>query len=231
MNRLFFTAAFAASALVTASAQAEALRFPESGDPAFVVTTPDGWEHATNSDGNLVVFNPPHTASLTFAITETDGTLDAVAAGAITAPDGPPPQNKGALDVSGYHGFSYDAKMMTGGGVHANVHFVLVRLDDDHVASETLLTADGIKDGEFAAATAVLGGVTITAVKTEAPAPDAAPAPPAPMPEAAPTAPAPTPAAAPEPAPAAAPAPAPDPVPPPPGAMPPAPEPAPAPKP
>jgi hypothetical protein len=221
MNKLFFTAAFAASVSFTAPATAESLRFPETGDPAFVVATPDGWEHATDGDGNLVVFNPPHTASLTFSITETDDTLDAVAAGAITAPDGPPPQNKGALDVSGYHGFNYDAKMMTSGGVHANVHLVLVRLDDEHIAGETLLTADGIKDGDSAAAQAVLAAVTITAVKTEAPAPVAAPAPPAPTPEAAPPAPAPAPT--PEPAPTATPAP--------PGNMPPAPEPAPTPKP
>jgi hypothetical protein len=227
--RLIAAAALATAALFATAAGAETLRLPQTGDPAFVVNAPDGWEHIVDAEGNLAVFNVEHTASLTFTVMEYDGALDSLAAGAVSNPDGERPRNNGPVDVSGFHGFVYDGKMISAAGVHANVHLLLVKLDDKHVAGATLLTADGIKDDQAAAARAILGGVTLTALPLP-PAPPAEPAPAPAEPAPAPAEPAPAPAAEPAPAPptpVAAPAPETAPVP----ASPPGAEPAPAPEP
>ncbi|HXC55520.1 MAG TPA: hypothetical protein VNU97_09505 [Rhizomicrobium sp.] len=209
-------AVLAASVWLVTAAQADSFQFPATGGPNFMIAMPDGWERKTNAEGDLAIFNPAHTASLTFSVTATDATLDQLASGALAGADAPL-VNKGAVDNSGYHGFAYDGKLTSAAGVHANVHVILLRLDDGHVAGVTLLTADGIKDDQLAAAQAVLAGVTLTSVVAPIPAPAAAPAPepaptvaPAPPPEPAPTAaPTPTPAPPTAPPPETAPAPTP----------------------
>lgn len=202
-------------AALTVAAQAENLRYPETGDPAFVIVTPDGWTHTVNSAGNLIVFNEAHTASINFKIGELAGSLDELAAKSASTPDGMPPANKGPGDFgSGYPGTVYQSKLVTSAGVKTDLRMILVKLDDRHFAAGVLLTAEGIKDDQLAAASTVLAGARLTT-------PPPPPSPPAPPPAAAPAeaAPAPagsaTPATPPTPAPEAAPAPKPDETPPP----------------
>jgi hypothetical protein len=191
------------SAALAAPAHAENLRLPETGDPAFVVTTPDGWTHTINSKGALIVFNEAHTASINFAIGDLDGSLDELAAKAASTPEGMPPANKGTADVAnGYQGTVYESKFVTSDGIKTDLHMILVKFDDGgffdsaHFAAAILLTAEGLKDDQLAAARAVLAAARLTTPPVP-PAPAAAPATPAP----AETASAPTPEATPAPAP------------------------------
>lgn len=183
-------ASFITAALT--GAHAETLRLPETGNPAFVVTTPEGWTHTVNSAGNLIVFNEPHTASINFKIGELDGSLDELAVKAASTPDGMPPANRGAADIGAFHGTAYDSKLVTASGVKTDLHMILVKLDDGgfldggHFAAAILLTAEGIKDDQRAAARAVLAGVTLTTLSVAEPAPPAPAAAPAPPADAAP---------------------------------------------
>ncbi|MBL6937804.1 MAG: hypothetical protein ISS15_17055 [Alphaproteobacteria bacterium] len=179
-------------AALAAGARAENLRYPETGDPAFVITTPDGWTHTVNANGNLIVFNEPHTASINFKIGELDGSLDELAAKAASTPDGMPPANRGTADIAGgYKGTVYESKFVTPGGVKTDLRMILVRLDEGdffesgHFAAAVLLTAEGINDDQRDAARAVLANARLTA--PPAPPPAAPAATPAPAPDAAPT--------------------------------------------
>lgn len=201
-------AILSATMAAAAPARAENLRLPETGDPAFVVTTPDGWTHAINHDGALIVFNDAHTASINFRIGTLDGSLDELAAQAASTPDGMPPASKGTADIAnGYQGTVYESKFTTSGGVKTDLHMILVQLDgggffaSGHYAAAILLTAEGIKDDQLAAARAVLAAARLTTPPAPPPAATAPAEPPSAAPaEAAPaTPPAPEPTPAPKP--------------------------------
>jgi len=173
-------------AALAAGAQAENLRYPETGDPAFIVTTPGGWTHTINANGNLIVFNEPHTASINFKIGDLDGSLEELAAKAASTPDGMPPSTKGPGDFgAGYQGTVYESKLTTSAGVKTDLRMILVKLDDRHFAAGVLLTAEGIKDDQLAAAATVLAGARLTTPPAPPPA-EVKPAEPAPAAEAAP---------------------------------------------
>lgn len=211
MRRDWLTIVAVAATILSAAARAESVRLPESGDPAFTAQLPDGWTHHVNAEGSLVALSANQTASLTLTILDYDGTLEDLAADAIKSPDGMPPQKTGPVDISGYGGSAFDGALISAAGVHAKVHLLAVKLDDEHVAAATLLTADNLDAAQSDAANAVLKTVALThkAPESAPAAPPAEPTPATPPAEPAPAEPAPAePAPAtppPEPAPAAPP--------------------------
>ena len=154
----------AAALLAAGSAHAESVRFPETGDPAFVIQTPDGWTHKPDGDGNMLLIAGDKTASYALTIGSYSGTLDALAAGAMKVAGANPPQQMGPTQISGFRGYMYDSDMTNAGGVHINVHLVVVKLDTAHMASITRLTIDGITAQGYTDANSVLANATITAV-------------------------------------------------------------------
>ncbi|HEY4942669.1 MAG TPA: hypothetical protein VII56_14665 [Rhizomicrobium sp.] len=182
---------FALATILITAARAEPVRLPESGDPAFTAQLPDGWTHHVNAEGSLVALSANQTASLTLTILDYDGTLEELAAGAIKSPDGMPPQKSGPVDISGYGGSIFDGALISAAGVHAKVHLLAVKLDDEHVAAATLLTADNLDAAQSDAANAVLKTVALSHKAPEPAAPPAAPAPATPPAEPAPAKPTP----------------------------------------
>ncbi len=142
----------AASVLLGMSARAEDVRFPETGSPALVVHTPDGWTHQPDGDGNMLLIAGNHTASFALTVGSYVGTLDDLAAATMRTAQANPPQNMGPTQISGYRGYMYDTNMVNPSGIHVNVHMVVVKTDASHMASITLLSVDGIGGGDYAAA-------------------------------------------------------------------------------
>ncbi len=171
-------------------AHAETVRLPSSGDPAFVAQLPDGWTHETYMDGSLKAFSPDHTAAITLVIARYRGTPEELAATAIETPDGTPPLNAGAAAISGYAGARFEATIVDD-DVHAKVRMLVVRVDENHMAAATLMTAENLAAAQSDAAIAVLNAITLT--KAEAPPAPETPAP-APAPETPATPPPPEPA-------------------------------------
>jgi hypothetical protein len=151
----------AATMVLAAGAQAETVRFPETGAPAFVVVTPDGWTHQPDGDGNMLLIAGNHTASYALTVGDYQGTLDDLAKGAMKSAGANVPQNMGPTQISGFRGYMYDTNMVNPTGVHVNVHMVAVKTDDTHMASITLLSVDGIGGDDYAAAHSVLDNTTI----------------------------------------------------------------------
>ncbi|HEY0302943.1 MAG TPA: hypothetical protein VGC36_16465 [Rhizomicrobium sp.] len=190
MKSVWLTVAAFCIVVSGVAAQAETVRLPQSGNPAFSAALPDGWTHEVLSDGSLRAFSPAHTAAITLAIVRFSGALEELAASALQSPDGMPPQNTGPVELSGYGGAAFDGTTVNAEGVKAKIHLLLVRLDDRHLAAATLMTADNLDAAQGEAAAAVLKAVTLSKVAppTEpAPAPPPAPeTPPAPPPPATP---------------------------------------------
>ena len=154
--------AFISVVLAATSAQAETLRLPSSGDPAFVVELPDGWMHRVDDAGNLILGAPDHSAGFSLSIVEYSGALDDAAVGVMKAAKAGPPQNLGPAQVSGYRGYIYDSTMANDAGVQLLLRCVLVKLDTTHVASMSMITGIDASAGEYIAARDVLNAVTLT---------------------------------------------------------------------
>ena len=145
----------------SAAANAETVRFPETGAPAVAVTTPDGWTHQPDGDGNMLLISDNKTASYAITVSAYDGTLDELANGAMKSAGANPPQIMGPTAISGFRGYMYDTDMVNPSGVHVNVHMVAVKIDAGHIASITLLTVDGIAGTDYQAARSVLENTSI----------------------------------------------------------------------
>ncbi|HUO89543.1 MAG TPA: hypothetical protein VMU08_10240 [Rhizomicrobium sp.] len=159
MKRILLAAAFAAAA--GANARAEVVRFPETGYPAFVVTTPDGWTHQPDGDGNMLLVAGDRSASYALTISHYVGTLDALAVEAMKVAKANPPQQMGPTSISGWYGYMYDSDMTNPSGIHVYVHMVALKIGGDSIGSITRLTIDGIAPGDYAAAQSVLANTRI----------------------------------------------------------------------
>ncbi len=159
--RLPAAAFLGAVAFALLPAWAEVVRFPETGAPAFVVTTPDGWTHAPDGNGNMLLVAGNKTASYALTIDTYAGTLDDLAAGAMKAAGANPPQQMGPAAISGFRGYMYDSDMSNDHGTHINIHLVVLKLDASHMASITRLTIDGIGGEDYAAAQSVLENTSL----------------------------------------------------------------------
>jgi len=153
--------ALAAILFAGAAANAETVRFPETGAPAIVVTTPADWTHQPDGDGNMLLISGNKSASYALTVGPYDGTLDDLASGAMKSAGANPPQIMGPTAISGLRGYMYDTDMVNPSGVHVNVHMVAVKIDPGHMASITLLTVDGIAGTDYQAARSVLENTSI----------------------------------------------------------------------
>ncbi len=157
-------AVLAAMLLCALSARAETVRFPETGDPAFVITTPDDWTHRPDGSGNLLLIAGNKSASYALTVGPYKGTLDDLANGAMKTAGANPPQQMGPTKISGYRGYIYDTDLTNPSGVHVNVHMVAVKTGKSGMASITELTIDGIGADDYAAAQSVLTNTQITRI-------------------------------------------------------------------
>jgi hypothetical protein len=153
--------------LFAGAAAAETVRFPETGDPAFVIQTPDGWTHMPDGNGNMLLVAGDKSASYALTIGTYSGTLDDLAADSMKVAGANPPQQMGPTAISGFRGNMYDSDMSNDKGTHINVHLVIVKLDASRMASITRLTIDGISADDYAAANSVLANTAITAMPNQ----------------------------------------------------------------
>jgi hypothetical protein len=149
--------------LATVCANAETVRLPETGDPAFVADLPVGWTHKVDDSGNLILMSPDHTSGMSLSVAAYPGSLDELAAEAMkVAGAADPPQNRGPTQISGYRGYIYDTGQTNPAGVRTNVHMVVVKLDAGHIASATLITAASDNAVQYAAGKQVFDALTLT---------------------------------------------------------------------
>jgi hypothetical protein len=152
--RSLAAAIISAAALFSLSARAEVVRFPETGFPAFVITTPDGWTHQPDGDGNMLLIAGSKTASYALTVGSYSGSLDDRANA---------PQSMGPAKISGYRGYTYDSDMVNSSGVRVNVHMVAVKIGTNDMASITMLSVEGIAGDDYQAAQSVLRNTSLVA--------------------------------------------------------------------
>ena len=139
-------------------AQAADVRHPQTGDPAFTIRVPDGWQPAVDPRGDMRIVSPDKQVAITLTIrTSRIRRLDL---SAITnAPHNEVSRKE--ITVSGYRGMTFlwtsgrDDKMLT-------VQSAAVMLDDEHVAICHVIMSPSITPPLRAAAEAAMNSLTVT---------------------------------------------------------------------
>src|SRR5262245_14311374 len=96
------TAALAFALLIGAPAQAETVRVPKDGTPAFVVAVPDGWKQHATSDRSIELYRDDRAAAVRFSVAPDKGaSIDEMAAELAQGLGATPPRNKSPTVIAG----------------------------------------------------------------------------------------------------------------------------------
>jgi len=123
---------------------AKDVRFPEKTSPAFTFVLPDDWSAEPDTSGNLIMRNPNRTTSLVIFTGESAEELDVIAREALQVAKAEPAPRKEPFEISGCKGFTYFTTMTNPSGVHLTLEMSIVRTDPKHVASASLILAEGV---------------------------------------------------------------------------------------
>ena len=160
---LFAAASLAFALLIGSPAAAGPVRFPATGDPAFVVTEPAGWTHQIVSDDSLAFLAPDSTAKLMISIRQGSGkSLDVQIDEALAQAQFSPARNKAFTAISGHLGYEVDTEGTNPLGVRMKVHSVFVTLGGGRVAMATTYVAELVDPARQAEVQAMLAGLTLT---------------------------------------------------------------------
>ncbi len=156
-------------ALATGSAQADSVRVPKTGDPAFAFAVPAGWTIFYDEYGNLRLTALDHSCALQLSMISDasvgKASLPQLAAQIMQAAQAKPFTKKQAAQVAGRNGTEFFSKITNDKGVVIELRVILVRLDASHVASQVAMKGDGITKAERAALDNLIAQVRLTAVK------------------------------------------------------------------
>ncbi len=134
--------------LAPLSTLAKDVRFPEKTLPAFTFVLPDDWTAEPDTSGNLIMRSPNRTTSLVIFTGESAEEVEAIAKEALSvAKTGATPRKEPA-EISGCKGFTYFTTMTNPAGVHLNLEMTIVRTDPKHVASASLIMAEGVAQAD-----------------------------------------------------------------------------------
>jgi hypothetical protein len=127
--------------LLATTAQAELVRIPKQGEPAYAFDTPPGWKITYDEHGNLHLARGSVFLQLSIATGAalTGLTLDNMASQVLIAANMPPYTSRQVGSIAGGMGQIYFlAKAQN--GITMNLSLTIVRLDDTHVATLIRIT-------------------------------------------------------------------------------------------
>ena len=154
-----------ALSLVLTNARAEILRQPPTGNPAFVVQTPDGWTGAMDAHSNLQISAPDKSVIVQYNLiaNPTVATMqpDAVAKAVFEAAHLPPYASTEPDAIAGVAGTAYIGQT-TSGTALIDVRLIVARLDADHYALICEIKRRDISAASAASMAAMVAGTTVT---------------------------------------------------------------------
>jgi hypothetical protein len=145
--------------------QAEPVRIPTTGVPAFAFDAPAGWRITYDQHSNLGFVRASVAMQLTvLADADRKRPLDALAAEVIKAAEFPASARQQAGAIAGRAGQTYFTSKIEN-GVRTLLDFTLARLDPAHVACLARIKREHAAPAEVAALDALISAVRLTGVK------------------------------------------------------------------
>ena len=175
MRRLFvflFLIAFAAPL-----AQAKPLRFPQTGEYAFSLDLPRGWNTATDKRGGLLLVPPDHHSMIYLAILTDDslrGQPDSAVAAKVARIAGikmdgkqEPERLAGPDGIVRYRGTAFYGTLPAPRSLARRARIVLFKLAPDTWAQIWSVTQPGMNNNETAALAKMLNSITLAEYQTQ----------------------------------------------------------------
>jgi hypothetical protein len=153
-------------ALAAGAAQAESVRMPKTGVPAFAFDAPPGWTVLYDEYGNLRLTAEDHTSALQLSMIDDPAmetsSLEDLAAEILKAAGAPPFSKQEDGTIAGFDGTTFISQVTNDSGVDVILRVTLVKLDATHVASQGEMRTTEMTGEETEALNSLLGDVRLT---------------------------------------------------------------------
>ncbi len=160
---------FILSCVLAGSVQAAEIRFPKAGAPAFLVNLPTGWTAKEDRYNGMQLLPADHRSSIYLSMVRDQNYAGkplmelALAIGKPSNITQFPKQEPAA--VSGKKGEVFFGQMKNASGILLDVKMIIIPLEPDLWATETLLISQQINAAQTAALNQAVRGVTLTGLK------------------------------------------------------------------
>lgn len=151
------------------AARADDIRFPKDGSPAFLIKLPDGWISHEDQFNGIQLLPSDHRTLVYLSMVRDPQYKDkplmdlALAIGKPSNITEFPKQEPGA--ISGHSGTTFIGKMHNDKGTLLDVKMVIIPLEPDLWATETLLTSQNLTSAQVEALHTAVDGVSLTGLK------------------------------------------------------------------
>jgi len=153
-------------ALAAGVAQAESVRMPKTGVPAFAFDAPPGWAVLYDEFGNLRLTAQDRASALQLSMIDDPAientSLEELAAEIMKAAGAPPFSKQEDGSIAGLNGTTFISQITNDSGVEIVLRVTLVKLDKTHVASQGEMRTTEMTSEQTAAFTSLLGDVRLT---------------------------------------------------------------------
>lgn len=150
------------------AAQAEMVRIPKEGSPAFAFDAPPGWRIVYDAHNNLQFFNSANSVMLQLNVMSgqemVGASLEDLATAVLRAGTFPTYTSQQAGTISGRAGRTFSTSKPAN-GIRLITDLTLVRLDETHVATLTRMKRSDVKPTATAALETLAAEVKLTGVK------------------------------------------------------------------
>ncbi len=169
MRRTVVALLFIVGCLFTATAQADEIRFPKEGSPAFLITLPEGWISHEDAYNGIQLLPTDH-RTLVYLSMVRDPQYAGKPLMELALAIGKPSNitefpKQDATAISGHSGTAFFGQMKNDKGTLLDVKMMIIPLEPDLWATETLLTSQNLTSSQVEALHRAVNGVSLTGVK------------------------------------------------------------------
>jgi hypothetical protein len=147
--------------LAPLSVPAKDVRHPAEGVPAYAFVLPDDWGTKLAEADNLILTSANRSAVIVLFVGTATEELDTIAKEAFETAKATATGRKDPAEISGCEGFTYFATIKNSAGLNLNLETTIVRIDQEHVASSSLLLIPGLTPVDETAARVVKNGLKL----------------------------------------------------------------------
>ena len=169
MRRTVVALLFVFACLAAGSARAEDIRFPKEGSPAFMISLPAGWT-AHEDQYNGIQLIPTDHRTLVYLSMVRDPQYTGKPLMDLALAIGKPSNitefpKQEPTSISGHNGTTFIGQMKNDKGTLLDVKMMIIPLEKDLWATETLLTSQGLNSTQTDELNQAVRGITLTDAK------------------------------------------------------------------
>lgn len=161
IRRAIVATAFCLTLVLSLSAEAKTVRFPNAGEPAFQLEVPEDWLIKEDGVGNLLIGTADRSAGFSLSLAKVEADLDILAGEIMKVAKAELLAGKTPASNSGLQGFTYAGRKKNDAGVELNMTLTLLRAGKGFIASISKLVAASSRPQQLETADAFVRGIRV----------------------------------------------------------------------